>query len=197
MKKLRRLALLVACAALAGSVSAGAVWNNTIVISACAGGIGRTAEQVYMQVNGADNTQVNGAAQGNVQVNGAAQASAQHVSEVVALVNAERAKAGLPALTIDAKAQLAAQCRADELQRSFSHTRPDGTSGFTALDAVSASYRAAGENIGMGHRTPQQVVAAWMDSPTHRANILSSKYTAIGVGYTAGNMPSWSQMFIG
>lgn len=191
MKRLKRLALLVACAALAGSVSASAVWNNTIIISACAGGVGRTAEQVYTQVNSADNT----AAQDNA--NGAAQASAQHVAEIVALVNAERARAGLPALTIDAKAQLAAQLRADELQRSFSHTRPDGTSGFTALDAVSASYRAAGENIGMGHRTPQQVVAAWMDSPTHRANILSSKYTAIGVGYAAGDLPSWSQMFIG
>ena len=58
------------------------------------------------------------------------------------------------------------------------------------------SYRSAGENIAMGQRTPSEVVTAWMNSPGHRANILNSSFTRIGVGYVpAGNY--WTQMFIG
>ena len=54
-------------------------------------------------------------------------------NEVVRLVNEERAKAGLPALTVDRGAASAAQVRAKEIERSFSHTRPDGSSFNSAL----------------------------------------------------------------
>ena len=71
-------------------------------------------------------------------------------NEVVRLVNEERAKAGLPALTVDRGAASAAQVRAKEIERSFSHTRPDGSSFNSALTEAGVNFRGAGENIAYG-----------------------------------------------
>lgn len=122
-----------------------------------------------------------------------------YAAEVVRLVNAERQKAGLPSLTVNAGAQSAAQTRAGELQRSFSHTRPNGGSAFTALTEAGVNYRTAGENIAMGQKTPAEVVSSWMNSSGHRANILGSQFTSIGVGYVTGSNGTayWTQLFIG
>lgn len=117
-------------------------------------------------------------------------------SQVVALVNAERTKQGLSALTIDTKVQQAALVRAKESTQSFSHTRPNGSSFSTALTEAGVSYRTAGENIAYGQSTPQQVMNAWMNSSGHRANILNANYTTIGVGYTVINGTAyWAQLF--
>ncbi len=117
-------------------------------------------------------------------------------SQVVALVNAERAKQGLSALTIDTKVQQAALVRAKESAQSFSHTRPNGSSFSTALTEAGVSYRTAGENIAYGQSTPQQVMNAWMNSSGHRANILNANYTTIGMGYTVINGTAyWAQLF--
>ena len=119
-----------------------------------------------------------------------------YASQVVALVNAERAKYGLSALKVDSRVQQAAQVRAKETVQSFSHTRPNGSSFSTALTEAGVSYTRSGENIAYGQSTPQQVVQAWMNSSGHRANILSSSYTTIGVGYTVVNGTAyWAQLF--
>lgn len=123
-------------------------------------------------------------------------ANSSYAAQVVSLVNAERAKQGLPALTIDTKVQQAAQTRAGELKTSFAHTRPSGASCFTALTEAGVSYSRAGENIAYGQSTPEAVVQAWMNSSGHRANILSSSFTTIGVGYTVVNGTAyWAQFF--
>ncbi len=117
-------------------------------------------------------------------------------AQVAALVNAARAEYGLPALTVDAKVQQAAQVRARESAQSFSHTRPDGSSFSTALTEAGVSYTRSGENIAYGQTTPQQVVQAWMDSAGHRANILDAGFTHIGVGYAVVNGTAyWTQLF--
>jgi len=119
-------------------------------------------------------------------------------NEVVTLVNAERARYGLQALSADSGALDAAHIRAKEITKSFSHTRPDGRSCFTAAADLGVSYRAAGENIAYGYRTPAQVVSGWMNSEGHRKNILSSSFTKIGVGcYEYNGVLYWSQFFIG
>lgn len=117
--------------------------------------------------------------------------------EVVNLVNEERAKEGLPALSIDSDAESAAQIRAMELESSFSHTRPDGRKFSTALVEAGIDYRSAGENIAWGQRSPQEVVEDWMNSSGHRANILNSNYTSIGVGCyrSASGGYYWTQLF--
>lgn len=115
---------------------------------------------------------------------------------VLAEVNTARAKNGLSALTLDANMNRAAAVRAAELAQSFSHTRPNGSRGLTALNEAGVSYRTAGENIASGQQTAQAVVSAWMNSSGHRANILSSSFGRMGVGQaTIGGRTYWVQLF--
>ena len=81
-------------------------------------------------------------------------ANSSYAAQVVSLVNAERAKQGLPALIVSTTVQQAAQTRAGELKSSFSHTRPNGASCFTALTEAGVSYTRAGENIAYGQSSP-------------------------------------------
>lgn len=118
--------------------------------------------------------------------------------EVIRLVNVERAKAGLKALTEDWELSRVARYKSQDMHdlRYFSHTSPTYGSPFDMMKAFGIRYRTAGENIAMGYRTPAAVVQGWMNSPGHRANILNASYTKIGVGYVAsGN--HWTQHFIG
>ena len=119
-------------------------------------------------------------------------------NQVVKLVNEERAKAGLSPLSVNSKAANAAQTRAREIEKSFSHTRPDGSSFNTALTEAGVSFRGAGENIAYGQTTPQQVMEGWMNSSGHRANILNANYTSIGVGHykNGAGVDYWTQLFI-
>ena len=120
----------------------------------------------------------------------------KYVYTVVDLVNEERAKENIPPVTLNATATKAAQVRAEEATKSFSHTRPNGTKCFTALAEANISYTAAGENLAGRIQTPERAVQAWMESPGHRKNIMNPKYSQIGVGYVAsGNY--WSQFFLG
>lgn len=118
--------------------------------------------------------------------------------QVVELVNAERAKVGAGALTISSGASTAAQIRAMEITKSFSHTRPDGRTFSTALTEAGVSYTGSGENIAYGQRSPRAVMEQWMNSAGHRANILNPDFTAIGVGHYEGSNGTdyWTQLFI-
>ena len=117
-------------------------------------------------------------------------------AEVVRLVNIEREKNGLSALKSDnEKLNRAADIRAEELTTSFSHTRPSGADCFSVLIERGIKYCAAGENIAYGYRTPAGVVEGWLNSPGHRANILTGSFTHIGVGYNE-NGNYWVQLFI-
>ncbi|MBO5287089.1 MAG: SafA/ExsA family spore coat assembly protein [Clostridia bacterium] len=119
-------------------------------------------------------------------------------NEVVRLVNIERSKRGLKSLTQDWEISRVARYKSQDMKDLgyFSHTSPTYGSPFQMLKSFGISYRTAGENIARGQKTPAQVVEAWMNSSGHRANILNSSYTKIGVGYvSSGNY--WTQMFIG
>ncbi|NLK74862.1 MAG: hypothetical protein GX288_06175 [Clostridiales bacterium] len=113
------------------------------------------------------------------------------------MVNQERAKAGLSALTSNSTLTAAANKRAEETVQLFSHTRPNGTSFSTVLGEFGIQYRTAGENIAYGQRTPQEVVTGWMNSPGHRANILNGNFGKIGIGvYQSSNGTIyWTQVF--
>lgn len=118
-------------------------------------------------------------------------------SRVIELTNAERKKAGLPALQADTKLSNVAREKSRDMQQKgyFSHTSPTYGSPFDMMRDFGITYQSAGENIAKGQRTPEEVVQAWMNSEGHRKNILSGNYSHIGVGYVeAGN--HWTQMFI-
>lgn len=119
------------------------------------------------------------------------------INDVLKLVNAERTKYNLNLLTLDNDLISAAMIRSEEIIRLFEHKRPDGS----AITTISPKIQ--GENIASGHPTAAQVVLAWMNSPTHRANILNGNFTTMGIGYTKlDNDPSgygtyWVQLFGG
>ena len=119
-------------------------------------------------------------------------------AEVIRLVNAERAKEGLSPLTANWELSRIARYKSQDMRDNnyFSHTSPTYGSPSTMIRSFGLRFRASGENIAKGYSTPAAVVAGWMNSSGHRANILSANYTEIGVGYVAaGNY--WTQMFIG
>ena len=122
----------------------------------------------------------------------------QYEQEVIRLVNEIRVQNGLSALTANWELSRVARYKSQDMadNRYFSHTSPTYGTPFQMIRSFGLSYRSAGENIAYGQRTPQAVVNAWMNSSGHRANILSSSYTQIGVGYVA-NGHYWTQMFIG
>lgn len=124
--------------------------------------------------------------------------SNDYASEVTRLVNEIRRSYGLSELTLDNGLSRVAQAKSQDMHDVgyFAHESPTYGSPFDMMKSFGITYRAAGENIARGYRTPESVVDAWMNSEGHRANILSSKFTKIGIGYVAdGNY--WCQMFIG
>ena len=100
--------------------------------------------------------------------------------EVLRLVNLERARVGALPLKFAKDLASSAYVRAKELPIKFSHTRPDGSKCFTAMPQIGHML---GENLAGGQSSPQQVVQAWMDSKTHRDNMLNKNFTEMGVVY--------------
>jgi uncharacterized YkwD family protein len=120
--------------------------------------------------------------------------------EVVNLVNAERAKAGLPALKNNTELSNVARLKSQDMidKKYFSHTSPTYGSPFNMMKKFGIKYSTAGENIASGYSTAKAVVDGWMNSPGHRANILSKSFTEIGVGLAKSSNGTyyWTQMFI-
>lgn len=117
---------------------------------------------------------------------------------VVELVNAERARHGLRGLRYDSRLDLAAE-RHNAQQAVTGIMAHQGIGdGDPGSRARSAGWtRGWGENVAVGQRTPEQVVAEWMASPGHRRNILDPAFTSLSVAYTVGanGRPYWSQAF--
>ena len=115
--------------------------------------------------------------------------SSGFAASVLDLTNIERTRAGLSPLTPSPQLQEAAQSYSQVLASSgcFGHTcgplsdlaDRDGQAGYSGWTSL-------GENIASGYPTPEAVVAGWMASPGHRANILSPAYTELGVGVARG-----------
>ncbi|WP_405166765.1 CAP domain-containing protein [Nocardia sp. NBC_01499] len=119
-------------------------------------------------------------------------------SDVVRLTNAERAKAGCPALRAESRLNRAAQAHTEDMAARgvLDHNSSKGSPG----DRIKAAgYRASAwaENIASGQSSASDVVGAWMRSAGHRANILNCGLRDIGVGFAKGRngTPYWTQDF--
>ncbi|MFK0257794.1 sigma-70 family RNA polymerase sigma factor [Streptomyces sp. NPDC090445] len=118
--------------------------------------------------------------------------------QVVALVNAERAKTGCGPLKDDSQLRTAAQRHSDDMagRDFFAHTSPDGSDPGDRTTAAGYRWSTYGENIAKGQQTPESVMDSWMNSPGHRANILNCSFKDIGVGIHRGSGgPWWTQNF--
>lgn len=136
---------------------------------------------------------------GNVQSSESGQST--QANEVLKLVNAERSKQGLQALTLSSNLTSIATTKSKDMATKgyFDHNSPTYGSPFQMLQSFGVSYKSAGENIAAGQKTPAQVMNSWMNSSGHRANILNKSFTQLGVGYYEGGSYGtyWTQLFIG
>ena len=120
--------------------------------------------------------------------------------EVLTLVNKVRVKNDLDQLAWGYTCEDAADVRAKEAISLYSHTRPDGTDWSTVCE-VPETGGVSGENLAVGNAavSPASVVALWMGSESHRANILNSDYTKLAVGFVfdpdTAYKTYWSQFF--
>ncbi|MFF5637871.1 sigma-70 family RNA polymerase sigma factor [Streptomyces sp. NPDC012825] len=118
--------------------------------------------------------------------------------QVIALVNAERAKEGCGSVTGNSLLARAAQGHSEDMAARdfFDHTNPDGAGPGERVTATGYGWSTYGENIAMGQQTAEQVMEAWMNSPGHRANILNCSFKELGVGlHTGDGGPYWTQVF--
>ena len=124
----------------------------------------------------------------------------EFIVEVIRLVNIERAKEGVAPLERRNDLEKVSAIRAVEISEYWSHTRPNGESILSLIKEYGIKYKVIGENIASGQETPKDVVAAWMNSPGHRKNIMNPDFTGIGVGYyfdpTLEYEHFWVQNFI-
>lgn len=121
--------------------------------------------------------------------------------QVFDLCNQERAKVGAPPLTYGIPAERAAKAHSSDMvnRAYFDHVTPEGWQPVDRLIATGATgYLSNGENIAAGQQSPADVMASWMNSPGHRANILNPDFTHLGVGIEVyqGTTPIWTQVFL-
>ena len=116
------------------------------------------------------------------------------------LLNKARTDAGLPKLTADSKLFKVARLKSQDMVKNsyFSHTSPTYGSPFKMMKTYEISYKVAGENIA-GNPSLQDAVKAWLNSATHKQNILSNSYNYIGIGIEKSDTYGYviSTMFIG
>lgn len=115
-------------------------------------------------------------------------------------MNVERAKEGLKPLVIDAAMSKGARAKSQDMADKgyFDHKSPTYGSPFEMMKTFGVSYTTAGENIAAGQSSPEAVVAGWMNSPGHRANIMNGNFGRIGVGFVSANQGYryyWTQWF--
>ncbi|OAB31243.1 hypothetical protein PMSD_18800 [Paenibacillus macquariensis subsp. defensor] len=122
--------------------------------------------------------------------------SSQFAEQVLDLVNKERSKAGLGSLSMSEELSKMAMVKAQDMYNNnyFDHNSPTHGSPFDMMKEFGITYNSAGENIAKGQTTPTQVMNEWMNSPGHKANILNSSYTHIGISYYN---KEWVQEFTG
>lgn len=119
------------------------------------------------------------------------------IQEIAAIVNQIRAENGLAPLSLDmGNYHNVTYLRTQEVAQSYSHTRPNGQACYTIFGEYGLGYSSSGENIAQGQQSAQEVVNDWMNSPTHRANILRGEFTILSIGVAGSGVHKfWVQEF--
>lgn len=114
------------------------------------------------------------------------------------LTNQEREQSHLSALKVSSLLTEAAQEKAQDMAQNtyFAHVSPQGKTPWHWLSQVGYQYEYAGENLAINFADSADVTEAWMNSPTHRANIVKGVYTEIGTGIAYGTYQGRSTIFV-
>lgn len=106
-------------------------------------------------------------------------------SALLSSTNNRRSTNGVNSLVLNSKLNQAAQNKAIDMRNRnyWSHKTPDGQQPWVFIDAVGYVYTKAGENLAYGYPTSDATVTGWMNSPSHKANMLDSTFTEVGFGF--------------
>ncbi|WP_333859008.1 CAP domain-containing protein [Clostridium sp.] len=174
--------------------------NNTSTTKPSADNTGTNTTKPTENTGSTANTGNAGQATKPTENSGQTSTISAEANEVIRLVNVERSKNGLSPLKANAELSKVATAKAQDMidKGYFSHTSPTYGSPFDMMTKFGITYTAAGENIAYGQKDAAEVMDSWMNSSGHRANILNSNFTEIGVGVAKdkNGTPYWVQMFI-
>lgn len=117
-------------------------------------------------------------------------ASTISIQELVSLTNQTRTQNGLPSLVLNQKLTYAAEQKAWDMfaKDYWAHNAPDGTTPWSFIKNNGYEYEYAGENLAKGFDSARSVMDAWMNSPEHKANILSENYQDVGFAVSDGKL---------
>jgi hypothetical protein len=110
--------------------------------------------------------------------------------ELLVITNQKRQENGLPPLSMDSSLAQAAQRKADDMftKNYWAHIAPDGTTPWYFIRSSGYEYVYAGENLARGYTASSDVINAWMASPSHKENMLSSNYKDVGFAIKDGTL---------
>lgn len=114
-----------------------------------------------------------------------AYATSMSHSNLLQATNNQRSKNGQSTLSVNQKLSTAAQKKAEDMaaRNYWSHNTPDGDEPWVFIDSTGYKYQKAGENLAYGFLTSEETVVGWMNSPTHKENMLDGSFTEVGFGY--------------
>ncbi len=117
---------------------------------------------------------------------------------LVSLTNNARADAHLSPLAENSELTIAAQAKANDMAARgyFAHTGPEGKLAWDWMHEAGYDYAYAGENLAAHFYNSDEVVQAWLDSPTHRANVMRSNFSDIGIGIARGTYQGQDTIFV-
>ncbi len=117
---------------------------------------------------------------------------------IISLTNQARTANKVTALKTNTLLTKAAQAKANDMvqRQYFAHVSPTGTTPWAWFKQAGYSYTYAGENLALDYISAEDVTAAWLNSPSHRANLLSSKYKDIGVAVVTGTINGSSSLIV-
>lgn len=112
------------------------------------------------------------------------------VGDVFAITNQERVNNSVSALALSSQLNAAATAKANHMftHNYWAHVAPDGTTPWSFMYSAGYSYSAAGENLAKNFNTSAGVVNGWMNSVTHRANMLNGAFTEVGFAVVDGTL---------
>ncbi|MFH2118524.1 MAG: CAP domain-containing protein [Candidatus Paceibacterota bacterium] len=118
--------------------------------------------------------------------------------DVLTQTNQQRADQGLSNLKINAKLSQAALAKGQDMfaDQYWSHTSPDGVEPWDFVKQSGYEYKAAGENLARDFMNTNEMIGAWMESPTHRANIMNQKFEEIGIAVINGSLQGFETTLV-
>jgi len=110
-------------------------------------------------------------------------------TSLMEMMNTDRTSLGMQSLKENEKLNEAARLKAQDMMEKdyFAHYSPEGTTPWFFFDQADYSYKFAGENLAIGFIDSEEVYGAWLDSPTHKENILNAKYSETGIAILKGD----------